>query len=127
MLEEVIGGVIQHIAHWIDCAAHDAFHAINGAQIMTAVDALAASGANEDVLVVVRHPDDFMGHNLPDGKDQIKAAASNQTIYLRGPRIIQLAFRLFADEFSRDFAEGLDIGPPVMYSEKIVRGIAEHA
>ena len=43
------------------------------------------------------------------------------------PRVIQLVFRLLADEFRRDFAEGLDIGSPVMDAEEFLRDPGEHA
>ena len=86
----------------------------------------AASGAHQDVLVVVGHADDFMRHDLADGKNQVEAALRNEPVDLRRPRIVELAFRLFADELWRNLAERLHIGAPVMDTEQIPRYIAEH-
>jgi len=72
---------------------------------MAAVDRLAAAGAHEDVLVVIGHANDFMGHDLTDGEDEIEATIRNQSVHLRRPSIVELAFRLFQNEFCRDFAE----------------------
>ena len=72
--EEVVGGVVEDVADWIVGSAHDALHAVDGAEIMAAVDAFAAAGPDQDVLVVVGHADDFVGHDLADGEDQIEAA-----------------------------------------------------
>src|SRR5258708_28275884 len=94
---------------------------------MAAVDALAASGPHEDVLVVIRHADDFMGHDLADGEDKIEASLSDEPVHLRRPWIIQLAFRLFADKFRGHLAESLHIGSPVMHAKKLVRHGAEHS
>src|SRR6267378_887587 len=67
MPQETIRGVIENVAYRVFGAAHDAFHAINRAQVVAAVDALAASGPHENVFVVIRHADDFVGHDLADG------------------------------------------------------------
>ena len=70
----MIGGVVEHGADGIFGAAHDALHAVDGAEIVAAVDALAAAGADQDVLVVVGHADHFMRHDLADGENEIEAA-----------------------------------------------------
>ena len=57
-------------------AAHDALHAVDRAQVVAAVDAFAAAGADEDVLGEVGHADDFVGHDLADGEDEIESAAA---------------------------------------------------
>src|SRR5258708_33495642 len=127
MPQKTIGGVIENIAHGILRTAHDALHPINRAQVMAAVYALPASGAHENVLVVVRHADDFMGHDLTDRENQIETALRNQPIHLGRPRIVQLAFRLLMDELRRHLAERLNVGSPVMHSEKLYRHGAKHA
>ena len=81
---------------------------------MAAIDAVAATRAYQNILVVARHADDFMGHDLAYGEDQIEAASRDELVDLRRPRITQLAFRLFADELGRNLAKRLDIGAPVM-------------
>ena len=126
MAQEVVGGVVEHVAHGIHGAAHDALHAVDRAQVMAAVDALAASRAHQDVLVVVGHADHFVGHDLADGEDQVEAALRDEPVDLRRPRIIQLAFRLLADELGRNLAQRLDVGAPVMDAEEILRHVAEH-
>ena len=125
--EEMIGGVVEDVAHGIFGAAHDALHAVDRAEVVAAVDALAAACADQDVLGVVGHADHFVGHDLADGEDEIESAARDEPIDLRGPRIVELAFGLFADELGRDFAEGFDVGAPVVDAEEIVRHGAEHA
>src|SRR5260370_535555 len=127
MPQKTIGGVIENIAHGILRTAHDALHPINRAQVMASVYALPASGAHENVLVVVRHADDFLGHDLADREHQIETALRNPPIHLGRPRIVQLAFRLLMDELRRYLAESLNVGSPVMHSEKLYRHGAKHA
>src|SRR5438270_8069778 len=78
--EEPIRGVIEYIAHRVFGATHDSFHAVNRAQIMAAVDALAAAGPYQNVLVVIRHADNFMGDNLTDRENQVEASLGNQPV-----------------------------------------------
>src|SRR5260370_7075045 len=68
-----------------------------------------------------------MGHDLADGEDKVEASLSDEPVHLRRPCIIQLAFRLLADKFRRNFAEGLNIGSPVMHAEQLLRHGAEHS
>ena len=70
----MVRGITQHVAHGIRGAAHDPLHPVDRAQVVAAVDALSASRADQDVLVVVGHADDFMGNDLADGEDQVEAA-----------------------------------------------------
>src|SRR5581483_252211 len=75
MAKELVRSMVEHGAHRILCAAHNAFHAVDSAEIVAAVDAFTAAGAYENVLGVVGHADYFMRHDLADGKNQIEAAA----------------------------------------------------
>src|ERR1035438_5978829 len=93
--QKMVGRVVEHVAHGIDGAAHDSLHAVDGAQVVAAVDAFAATGADEDVLCEVGHADDFMGHDLADGENEIESAAGDELVDLCGPCVGQLAFRLF--------------------------------
>src|SRR4029077_7625549 len=127
MPQKMIGGVIENVAHGILGTAHDALHPINRAQVVAAVYALSASCANKNVLVVVRHANDFMGDDLPDRENQIETALRNQPVHLGRPRVVQLAFGLLMDELRRDLAESLDVGSPVMRSEKLYRHGAKHS
>src|ERR1035437_7497418 len=127
MSQETIGRIIENLAHGILGAAHDALHPINRAQVMAAVYALSASRAHQNILVVIGHANNFMRHNLPDGKNKIEAAMRNQPVHLRRPRIVQLAFRLLVDEVRRNLAEGLDIGSPVVDVKEFLRHGPEHS
>src|SRR5207245_3095359 len=60
-------------------------------------------------------------------ENQIESALRDQPIYLGRPRIVQLAFRLLVDELRRDLAESLNVGSPVMHSEKLCRHGAKHS
>ncbi len=52
---------------------------------MTAVNASGAPGAHENVFVVVRHSDDFVRHDLSDGKNQVEAAMNDEPVDLGRP------------------------------------------
>ena len=52
-----------------------------------------ATGADEDVLRPVGHADHLMRNHLTDRKDQIVAAVPQQLVHLRGPGVVELAFR----------------------------------
>ena len=127
MPQEAIGCIVEHRAHRIFGAAHDALHAVDGAQVVAAVDAFAAAGADENVLVVVGHADHFMRHHLADGEDQVEAAFEKHAVHLRRPWKVELALRLLMDELGRNLAHGLDIRAPVVHAEQLVRHVAEHA
>ena len=71
MPQKMIGRVIENVPHRIFNAAHDALHPVNGSQIMTAVYPLAA--ANH-----------FMGRDLSDGEDEVKATTCNEPVHWAG-------------------------------------------
>ena len=110
----MVGRVIEHVAHRIFRAAHDSFHSVNRAQIVASIDPFAASRAHQNILVVIRHPDHFMRHHLPDRENQIEPALQQKPVHLRRPRIVQLAFRLRMNKLRRNLANRLDIRSPVM-------------
>ena len=85
-----------------------------------------AAGADEDVLVVVGHTDDFVRDDLADGENQVVAAIAQQLVDLRGPGVIELAFADFVDEAAGNFAQGDDVVAPVVDAEQIARSGAEH-
>src|ERR1700674_2092191 len=68
-----------------------------------------------------------MGHDLTDGENEIESALCNESVHLCWPRIVQLAFRLFVDIFRRHFAEGLDVGAPIVNAEKFLRHGSKHS
>jgi hypothetical protein len=126
MPQEMFRCVVEHVAHGIFRAPHDPLHPVHRPQVVAAVDALAASRAHQDVLVVIGHADHFMGHNLADGKNKIEAAPRDEPVDLGRPCVVQLALRLFADELCGNFPERLDIGSPVVNAEQILRHIRKH-
>ena len=73
VFKKLVGSVVQDLAHRIAGASHDALHAVDRAEIVAAVDALASAGSDQDVLVVVGHADHFMRHDLSDGEHEIEA------------------------------------------------------
>src|SRR5882724_8561413 len=127
MSQEAIGRVIENVAHGILSTAHDAFHPINRAQIMAPVYRVAASRANQNVLVVISHTDNLVRDDLADGENEIEVALCDEPVHLRRPCIVQLAFRLLVDEFRRNLAQSFDVGSPVMHAEKLLRHGAEHS
>ena len=61
---------------------------------MRFVDHVRTADADHDVFRVVRHADDFMGNNLPDGQDEI-VVVEQQLVALNVDAVVQLAFRPF--------------------------------
>src|SRR6185503_4007336 len=64
MAKEVVGGVVEHIANRIFRTAHDAFHPVDRAEIVAAIDPFAAAGPYQNVLGIVGHTDNFVRHHL---------------------------------------------------------------
>src|ERR1019366_9916021 len=119
MAQEMLGCVVENISDRVYGAAHDPLRSVNGAEVVAAVDSLAPSCADKDVLAVIRHADDFMRHYLADREDKIEASSRDEAIDLRRPRNIQLAFGLFANVGRRDLADRLHIGPPILNAGKV--------
>src|ERR1017187_3440893 len=74
MSQETIRRVIEKGAHGILSAAHDALHPINRAQVMAAAYWVTASGAHQNVLVVIRHAYICVQDDLADRENEIEAA-----------------------------------------------------
>src|SRR5258705_12456400 len=64
--KKVRRGIVENPAYRILCASHDSFHSVDRSQVVTAIDAVRAARSHQNVLVVVRHPDNFVRHNLSD-------------------------------------------------------------
>ncbi len=126
ILGEVIAGVVQHAAHGRVGAAHHAFHTVDGAEEVAAVNADGATGADEDVLVVVRHANDFMRNDLSDRKNQVVATVAEELVDLGRPGEVEFAFADFVDEAAGDFAEGDDVVAPVVDAEERAWGGSVH-
>ena len=93
---------------------------------MAPVDAVLAPGAHEDVLVVVRHADHLVRHDLPDGQDEIVLPGPDQVGQLDGPREIHRALGNPPHELPRHLADGRDAGAPVVHPEPIGRDAGKH-
>ena len=126
MLGEVVGGVVEHLADRRIGPAHDALHAVAGAEEVALVDAFRAAGADEDVLIVVGHADDFVRHDLPERQDQIVPALGDQPADLRGPGPVEPALADLADEGGRHLAQRGEAVSPVVHAEEAGRDVAEH-
>ena len=88
LAEEVVAGIVENAAYRIVRAAHDALHTVDRTEIVTAVDAVASASPDQDVLVVVRHADHFVWHNLPQREHKIEAAVCDQAIRLCWPCVV---------------------------------------
>src|ERR1017187_9856335 len=126
MAQKMIECVIENISDRIYGAAHDPLRSVNSAKVVAAVDSLASSRADQDVLAVIRHADDFMRHYLADREDKVEASSGDETVNLRRPGKVQLALRLLANVGHRDLADCLDIGSPVVNAEKVLRDFTKH-
>jgi hypothetical protein len=116
--QEAVGGVVDGRANGVLGPAHDTFHAVDGSEVVAAVDAIGTARTYEDVLRIVGHADHFMQHDLADGEHEIMTAARDEAIGLRGPWLMQLALGNLFNELAGYFAEGFDIGAPVMDTEE---------
>ena len=87
----MFGGVIEDAPHRRVRAPHHPFHAVGRADEMAFVDAFLAARADEDVLVVIGHADDFVRNDLADGQNQIVFAGPDEVGQLRRPRKIHRA------------------------------------
>ena len=94
---------------------------------MAAVDAHGPGGADQDVLVVVGQPDDFVGHHLADGEHQVEASFDDEAVYLGGPGVAQQTAGLLLYKGGRQLSQGDHVGAPVMDGEERVRDFSEHA
>ena len=93
---------------------------------MAFVDALLAARADENIFVVIGHPDDFMRNDLADGQNQIVFAGPDEVGQLRRPRIIHGTLRHLLNKLTRHFADGGDARAPVVDAEKAFRHTGEH-
>src|ERR1700761_5803548 len=73
---EVFASIVEYTTNRRIGAAHHAFHSIHRAKEVAAMNSDGATRAYEDVLVVVRHADDFMGNDLAYGEDEIVATVA---------------------------------------------------
>ena len=123
---EVVAGVVENAAHGRVGAAHHALHAVDGAEEVRAMNSDGATGADEDVLVVVGHADDLVGNDLADGEDEVVAAVAEELVDLCGPGVVDLSFGDLVEEGARNLAQGDDIVAPVVDAEEISRRLAVH-
>src|SRR5260370_35114714 len=113
MCQKVIRGVVEDAAYRRVRSAHDSLHSVNGAEIVAAVNAVRAPCSHQDVLIVVRHTDDFVRHDLSNRQDEIEISVADQLIYFHWPAIVELDLGLFSHEITGNFPYAADIPPPV--------------
>src|ERR1700733_1776545 len=114
---EVFAGVVEHFANGGVGAAHHSFHSVDGAEEVTAMNPHSAAGADEDIFVVVGHPDDLVGDDLADRQDQIVATVAEKLVDLRGPGVVELSFADLMDEIAGDLSQRDDVVAPVVDAE----------
>ena len=119
-------GVVENAPHRRVRAPHHPFHAVSRTDKMALVDAFLTARADEDVLVIIGHPDDFMRNDLSDGQNQIVFAGPDEIGQLRRPGKIHRAAGHLLHEISRHFADGGDARAPVMHPEQALRHTGEH-
>ena len=93
---------------------------------MALVDAFTPPYTDEEVLVVVRHPDHFVRHHLPDGKDQVVPAFEEHAVHLHGHGIVGYAARYLADVVGRHGTDMHDTVAPVMHAKERPGDAGEH-
>ncbi len=126
VLGEVFACVVQDATDRRVGAPHHALHAVDRAQEVTAVDADRAAGADEDVLVVVGHTDDFVGNDLAYREDEVVTAVAQELIYLCWPGVVEFALADLVHELAGDFAQGDDVVAPVVRAKEGAWSCAEH-
>ena len=120
-------GVVEDASQRRVGPAHHPLHAVGRADEMALVDARHPARADENVLVVVGHADDFVGHDLADREDQVVSAFPHQAVELGRPRLAVNAFGRFGDELGRDLADGDDVAPPIVDADQPLRQRGKHA
>src|SRR3984885_10761309 len=103
---EVLAGVVQDAAYRSVGATHHPFHAVDSTEEVATVDADGAACADEDVLVVAGHADDFVGDYLADRENQVVAPVAEQFVHLRWPGVVELAFADVVDKTAWVLAQG---------------------
>ena len=85
MAAEVVLSVVEDASQRRVRPAHQPLQAIGGAEEVAFMDAFQAANAHKQVLIIVGHADDLMGHDLADGQDQVVAAFPNEAVELGRP------------------------------------------
>src|SRR3984885_5347591 len=87
--EEPVGSALQPPPHRVVRSSHDLLHAHHRPKVVAAMNAERTAGSYQDVLVVVGHPDYFVGHHLADRKHQVEASLRDHAIHLRRPGVVK--------------------------------------
>ena len=125
--DEVLPGILEYLAYRATRTAHKPFHAIGRAYEMAFVDAFAATYAHENVLGVVGHSHDFVGHYLAYGKYEVEGRVQQQFVDLCRPVVMELALGDFFDVGSGYAAHGHYVVAPVVHAEQLLGSVAEHS
>ena len=93
---------------------------------MALVYRFRSTRADENVLGVVGHSNNFVRHDLADGKNKVMVSAGDEFVDLCGPVVIDGAFRDLLQKLGGHPAQGGHVVAPVMLYKKPLRDIAEH-
>ena len=106
--------------------AHHTLHAVDRADHVALVNHIAAAHADENILRVVGHADDFVGHHLTGGNDEVIALVHDAPVDLDTDRVAPEPFGDFAHIVRRDLPQLHHVMSPVMDQHGIIGNIPEH-
>jgi len=86
---------------------------------MAAVDHLLPAAPHKQVLGVVGHPHDFVGHDLSQGDDEVIFPRQQAAVQLHGNGFLQEAFGYFPDVGAGNLADFLHVRPMVVHEEPL--------
>ena len=124
--QKVLRCIIENVADGVVRASHDSLHPVDGSEVVTAIDAFGTTSADQNILIEIRHSDNFVGHHLADGQYEIESAFRYKTIHFRRPVIVKLPFRLLMYIARRYNANQLCVGTPIVRTEYFMWHFAEH-
>ena len=119
-------GIFQHVAHRALGPAHYALHPVGRTDEMALVDAGAAAHAHEYVLGVVGHADHLVGHDLPDGEDQVEGRVEQEFVDLGRPADSSPSLRRPRGHRKPGPPHRHHVVAPVVDAELSVGHVAEH-
>ena len=121
IFEKMLLRIIKNAPHGGEILAHDAFQPVKCAEHVACIDHGSAAAADKDVFGIIRHTDDLMRHDLPDGNDQIIRRVQKAAVDLNINCGINQALRNRSDKVGGHFSDFFDIRAPVMHDELFVR------
>ena len=127
MHQEVVLGIVKHLAHRRMVAAHDALHAIERAQHVAGVDHARAAASHQHVFVAVGHAHHLVRHHLADGQDDIVRGVKDALVNLHRHSLVDQPFGNFGQESCGHLAHLHHIVAPVVHNHAVKGDAAKHA